>query len=202
MPVALVTGANKGVGFAVARLLGQRGVDVWIGARDSERGRAAVDAVAAEGIAATFVQLDVTEVDSIARAAARLEQEVGGLDILVNNAGMIVEFADAYPKASPPSQVPIERLRLQHATNVLGPMFARSPITMFPRIVAPQPTDTPHPSVGRSLASRSSDVPPMVTLCRIIHSSPMTARRRTTIPRWWPKRTRRPTRAVTGISIP
>jgi NAD(P)-dependent dehydrogenase (short-subunit alcohol dehydrogenase family) len=120
MAVALGTGANKGVGLAVARLLGQRRVDVWVGARDPERGRAAVESLSADGIAATFVQIDVTSTDSIAAAAARLEREVGRLDILVNNAGMIVEFADAYPRATPPSQVPIEALRVQHATNVLG----------------------------------------------------------------------------------
>ena len=122
MAVALVTGANKGIGFAVAHLLGKRGVDVWIGARDPERGRAAAGLLTADGIAATFVRLDVTSADSIAAAAARLERERGRLDILVNNAGMIVEFDDAYPKATPPSQVRVEALRVQYATNVLGPI--------------------------------------------------------------------------------
>jgi NAD(P)-dependent dehydrogenase (short-subunit alcohol dehydrogenase family) len=79
MTTALVTGANKGIGFEIVKQLIAEGVDVYLGARDVERGeKAAADA------GARFVQLDVTDPESVRRAAASL----GRLDVLVNNAGI------------------------------------------------------------------------------------------------------------------
>lgn len=82
MPTTLITGANKGLGHETARRLIAAGHDVWIGARDAGRGRAA-----AEQLGARFVALDVTDDASIAAAAAEIEA-AGGLDVLVNNAGI------------------------------------------------------------------------------------------------------------------
>jgi NAD(P)-dependent dehydrogenase (short-subunit alcohol dehydrogenase family) len=87
--IALVTGANKGLGFEVARQLGARGWTVYVGARDEGRGTAAAAELVARGADARFVQLDVTSDGSVAAAAARIDAEVGRLDVLVNNAGIV-----------------------------------------------------------------------------------------------------------------
>jgi NAD(P)-dependent dehydrogenase (short-subunit alcohol dehydrogenase family) len=79
MPTTLITGANRGLGFEVARRLEAAGHQVWIGARDDARGQQAADTVGAG-----FVQLDGTDDASTAAAAERL----GALDVLVNNAGI------------------------------------------------------------------------------------------------------------------
>ena len=82
MTVALVTGANKGIGFAVVRTLGQRGFKVWLGARSDEFGRAAEARLRAEKIDVTFIQLDVTAMTSISSAAERVAASDGVLDDL------------------------------------------------------------------------------------------------------------------------
>ncbi|MGI5244681.1 SDR family NAD(P)-dependent oxidoreductase [Dactylosporangium sp. CA-139066] len=102
---ALVTGANKGIGLEIARGLRALGMDVLIGARDPIRGKEA-----AAAIGATAVELDVTDEDSIARAASRIEV----LDVLVNNAGILLE------RGAPPSATPVSMLRDTYAVNVFG----------------------------------------------------------------------------------
>jgi NAD(P)-dependent dehydrogenase (short-subunit alcohol dehydrogenase family) len=128
--VALVTGANKGIGYEIARQLGAGGVTVLVGARDVERGRAAVQRLAAEGVDAVPIQLDVTDDASIAAAVKGIEEEYGRLDILINNAGILAE------RGEQPSVVPLERLRQTYETNVFGvvavtnavlPLLRRSP---------------------------------------------------------------------------
>ena len=81
--IVLITGGNKGLGFETARRLHKAGQTVYIGARSEERGRAAADEL---GVA--FVQLDVTDEESVAEASAELERREGRLDVLVNNAGI------------------------------------------------------------------------------------------------------------------
>lgn len=84
---ALVTGANKGIGYAIAAGLARRGFRVGVGARDAGRREAAVAALRADGLDVFGVPLDVTSDESVAAAAAQLERE-GGLDVLVNNAAI------------------------------------------------------------------------------------------------------------------
>src|SRR4051794_15564086 len=79
MTTTLITGGNRSLGYQTAKELVAAGHDVWIGARDPERGRAA-----AEELGAKFVQLDVTDDASVAAAA----ETVGELDVLINNAGI------------------------------------------------------------------------------------------------------------------
>ena len=112
--VALVTGANKGIGYEIARGIGETGVTVLVGARDAERGAVAAEKLAADGVNAVPLQLDVTDPLSITAVAARIEREYGRLDILVNNAGILVE------RGQPPSRTPLELLERTYATNVYG----------------------------------------------------------------------------------
>ncbi|MEV6643822.1 SDR family NAD(P)-dependent oxidoreductase [Amycolatopsis sp. NPDC051371] len=84
MTVTLITGANKGIGFAAAKQLLRRGHTVYLGARDVERGEKA----AAE-LGARFVQLDVTDDASVGSALATIDAAEGRLDVLVNNAGVL-----------------------------------------------------------------------------------------------------------------
>jgi NAD(P)-dependent dehydrogenase (short-subunit alcohol dehydrogenase family) len=85
---ALITGANKGIGFAVAEGLGAAGFTVAVGARDDVRCKEAVERLRAKGVDAFGVALDVTSDESVAAAAATVEQTTGRLDVLVNNAGI------------------------------------------------------------------------------------------------------------------
>jgi NAD(P)-dependent dehydrogenase (short-subunit alcohol dehydrogenase family) len=94
--IALVTGANKGIGLEIARQLGMQGMRVLVGARDQDRGQAAAAALAHEGISARDVQLDLTEPATIGSAAADIEAREGRLDILINNAG-ITSSGDGSP---------------------------------------------------------------------------------------------------------
>jgi NAD(P)-dependent dehydrogenase (short-subunit alcohol dehydrogenase family) len=87
--VALVTGANRGIGREVARQLGQRGYTVLLSARDESRARAAAQELERDdGVSAIPLELDVADPNSIARAAARIHGDPGRLDVLVNNAGV------------------------------------------------------------------------------------------------------------------
>jgi NAD(P)-dependent dehydrogenase (short-subunit alcohol dehydrogenase family) len=128
--VALVTGANKGIGREIARGLGRLGHTVLAAARDEERGALAVAELVGEGIDARFVQLDVTEERSVGKAAERIAEEFGRLDVLVNNAG-ITNGLDGRP-----SQTTVARMRKVYDTNVFGvvavtnamlPLLRRSP---------------------------------------------------------------------------
>lgn len=87
--VALISGANKGIGLETARQLGKLGVTVVLGARDLARGEAAAEGLRAEGIEARAVKLDVVDAADIAAAAEFVASEFGVLDILVNNAGIL-----------------------------------------------------------------------------------------------------------------
>ncbi|MFB7598815.1 SDR family oxidoreductase [Streptomyces sp. NPDC056160] len=124
---ALVTGANKGIGQQIARLLVAEGFAVHVGSRDAGRGRRAVEEM---GGAARLLVLDVTDPDSIAAAAG----EVDRLDVLVNNAGIS-------PSLAQPTETGTEEFRRTYEANVFGvaavtnaflPALRRSP---HPRIV-------------------------------------------------------------------
>jgi NAD(P)-dependent dehydrogenase (short-subunit alcohol dehydrogenase family) len=111
--VAVVTGANKGIGLEIARQLAREGITVFIGARDEQRGRAAAEKLQAEGLDTRPLRLDVTDDASVAAAASFVEQNAGRLDILVNNAGVAIDDG-------PPSRVSIDALRRTYETNVFG----------------------------------------------------------------------------------
>ncbi|HZC26098.1 MAG TPA: SDR family oxidoreductase [Actinopolymorphaceae bacterium] len=112
--IALVTGANKGIGYEIARGLGAAGATVLVGARDPGRGVAAAEKLGAEGIKAVPLELDVTDERSVSAAAVRIERDYGRLDILVNNAGILLE------RGEKPSATPVDMLARTYATNVYG----------------------------------------------------------------------------------
>lgn len=89
--IALITGANKGIGFETARQLGKEGVTIIAGARSKEKGEAAVKKLQDEGITAEFLQLDVDNNADIKGAYDYINNKYGKLDILVNNAGIMIE---------------------------------------------------------------------------------------------------------------
>jgi len=97
--IALVTGANKGIGFEIARQIGRTGATVLLGARNKVAGEQAAARLTGEGVTVRFIALDVGDRAAIAAAAATIAAAFGCLDILVNNAG-ISDPADGRPSAA------------------------------------------------------------------------------------------------------
>lgn len=89
--VALITGANKGIGLETARQLGKLGVTVLVGARDVAKGEAAVAELKKDGVDAKAIKLDVNDAADYAAVAKEIEASYGVLDILVNNAGVMLD---------------------------------------------------------------------------------------------------------------
>jgi NAD(P)-dependent dehydrogenase (short-subunit alcohol dehydrogenase family) len=123
--IALITGANKGIGFEIARQLGKdHGMTVLVGARDEARGREAAEKLRALGLDARAIHLDVTDPTSVEAAGWRIERDFGGrLDVLVNNAGVALD-------RNPPSQTDLEKFKATLETNVFGPLLVTK--TMLP----------------------------------------------------------------------
>ncbi|MGI5321324.1 SDR family oxidoreductase [Actinomadura nitritigenes] len=141
--VALVTGANKGIGRGAAAQLAAAGMTVLIGARDPRRGEEAAAALREPGGDVHAVALDVTDAASVRAAAKLVEERFGRLDVLVNNAGISgsgrIAPADAHDQV--PSTVDLDMVRRVFETNVFGviavtnamlPLLRRSP---EPRVV-------------------------------------------------------------------
>jgi len=112
--IALITGANKGIGFETARQIARTGATVLLGARNPELGQQAATTLAAEGLDVRFLAIDVTDTKTIAAAAANLEKDFGHLDILVNNAGIAV------PGDGAPSTVDLAVIHRTLDTNFIG----------------------------------------------------------------------------------
>lgn len=122
-PVALITGANQGIGFQIAKELASKNFTVLVGSRDLARGKEAVKTIEGD---ARALQLDVTDPASIAAAAAYVRREFGRLDVLVNNAaishtgGMAGMSVEEYSKSIRPSNVSLDEVRAVWETNVFG----------------------------------------------------------------------------------
>lgn len=112
--IALVTGANKGIGFEIVRGLGEHGATVLLGCRNQNLGNTAAATLKAEGLDVRPIVLDVTNGSAIQAAAARIESEFGRLDILVNNAGIALE------PMTKPSEAPLDVVRRVYDVNVFG----------------------------------------------------------------------------------
>jgi NAD(P)-dependent dehydrogenase (short-subunit alcohol dehydrogenase family) len=113
---ALVTGANKGIGFAIAKGLGEAGMSVWMGARDAARGQEAVQKLLDQGLDVRLLEIDVVDDVSVQRAADTIATESGALHALVNNAGIILD------RTRPPSQARMEDIKATFDVNLYGPI--------------------------------------------------------------------------------
>ncbi|WP_035560146.1 SDR family oxidoreductase [Burkholderia sp. 9120] len=122
-PIALVTGANQGIGLQIARDLAAQGFTVLVGSRDVERGEVAAREVGSD---ARALQLDVTDQASITAAAERIRVELGRLDVLINNAAISNtnkqpgQSVEEYARTTRPSNVSLDEMRAVWDTNVFG----------------------------------------------------------------------------------
>jgi len=117
--VAVVTGSNRGIGFEIARQLGQRGLRVIVATRNPGRGDEAAARLRAEGLEATSATLDVTDSASIAALRDFVKSRFGRLDVLVNNVGATYDWT---PVPTQPSQVDSKAARQSFETNFFGPL--------------------------------------------------------------------------------
>lgn len=134
--IALVTGANKGIGYEIARQLASGGARVLLGARDLRRGEDAAQTMRDAGLDVHPVVLDVTDPDTIQAAAAHIDERFGRLDALVNNAGVLGSAAGQKPSIA---EVDVVREVFEtnffgviRVTNAMIPLLLNSPT---PRIV-------------------------------------------------------------------
>jgi NAD(P)-dependent dehydrogenase (short-subunit alcohol dehydrogenase family) len=119
-PVAVVTGANRGLGLETSRQLAALGYLILLTARREPEGRAAAEQLAAQGLSVRFHPLDVTDEASV-RALAETVRGIGRLDVLVNNAGIFCEPTPGTPEASV-FRADLARVRESFETNTLGPL--------------------------------------------------------------------------------
>jgi NAD(P)-dependent dehydrogenase (short-subunit alcohol dehydrogenase family) len=103
--IALITGANKGIGLETAKQLGKLGMTVLVGARDLAKGEAAAEVLRGLGVDARAIKLDVADEADRAAAAKFIEQEFGRLDILINNAGVMLDGRSRNETSTTPSKV-------------------------------------------------------------------------------------------------
>jgi NAD(P)-dependent dehydrogenase (short-subunit alcohol dehydrogenase family) len=162
--VGLITGANKGIGFEVARQIGRTGVIILLGARNKRAGEKAAAALSGEGLAAHFIAIDVADRDSVVAAAAAIKSEFGRLDILINNAGI----GDSADGAAPIARLDaVERIL---RTNFLGalavtqamlPLLRKAPSARIVNVSSglgslAQNGDLDHPAVATKLIGYSA----------------------------------------------
>ncbi|KAA1424562.1 SDR family oxidoreductase [Mumia zhuanghuii] len=122
MKVALITGANRGIGFATARLLAKHDHHVIVASRNPAAGEEAAQRLAEEGHSASSLALDVTDPTQIRSAVADVSERFGHLDVLVNNAGILPEATEAEPG----SDMDVAMFEKTFATNVFGPVAVSS----------------------------------------------------------------------------
>ncbi|MFI7064314.1 SDR family NAD(P)-dependent oxidoreductase [Kribbella sp. NPDC050124] len=165
MTVALVTGANKGIGRGAAEQLAQLGMTVVIGARDPQRGEEAAAALRAAGGDVHAVTLDVTDAGTIRDAARWIDERFGRLDVLINNAGITgsgqVSPQDAFDQV--PSTVDLDMVREVFETNVFGVIaVTNAMLPLLRRSSAPRIVNVS--SHGASLALTSDPDGPFAAL--------------------------------------
>jgi NAD(P)-dependent dehydrogenase (short-subunit alcohol dehydrogenase family) len=133
MKTALITGANKGIGYEVARQLAAKGFHVLLAARNSPAGSKAAQTLVEGGASATFIPLDVSDSTSVADAMQQVGSVVDRLDVLVNNAGIIVDGDSAV------LTVTIDLVRETFETNTLGPLrVAQAFVPLLAKSPAPR----------------------------------------------------------------
>ena len=148
--IALITGANKGIGKEAARQLGKLGFKVFIGSRDLGRGQTAAKELQAQGVDAEALQLDVTSQLSIDAAISAVEKKSGHLDVLVNNAGVVLERTTALDTTE------VDKVEAAMQTNFFGPLrMTKSAQALLEKSKAPRVVN-----VSSSLGSLSLGADP------------------------------------------
>ncbi len=117
MNIALVTGGNRGLGLATARRLARDCGQVIITSRDADAGVEAAERLTREGYGAISITMDVTDADSVRKAAAQVDRDFGRVDILINNAGILPEATN-----DPAEIVDLAMFEQTFATNLIGPV--------------------------------------------------------------------------------
>ncbi|MDL2410537.1 SDR family oxidoreductase [Rhizobium calliandrae] len=138
--IALVTGANKGIGRVVVKGLAELGYTVYLGSRSEQLGHEAKEAIGRSELDIRVIQLDVTSPVSIAAAVSRIDKEIGHLDTLVNNAGI-------NPNLLPASKCDKQTLLETYDVNLFGPIMVTQ--LMLPLLRAGR---------GKTIANISSDL--------------------------------------------
>jgi NAD(P)-dependent dehydrogenase (short-subunit alcohol dehydrogenase family) len=129
---ALVTGANKGIGFEVVRQLARKGFHVFLTARNAKAGQAATEKLHSEGTV-TFLELDVSKRESVRRAAEEFARQADHLDVLVNNAAIALDKEESVLK------ITAETLETTLRTNTIGPLIvSQAFIPMLKKSNAPR----------------------------------------------------------------
>jgi NAD(P)-dependent dehydrogenase (short-subunit alcohol dehydrogenase family) len=116
--IAVVTGANRGLGFETCRQLGKQGIKVILTSRDENKGKTAAGKLQSEGLDVSYYQLDVSNSESIKRLAEFIKSEFGKLDILVNNAGIMLDYYENTDDSI--FNTNVDTLRKTMDTNVYG----------------------------------------------------------------------------------
>jgi NAD(P)-dependent dehydrogenase (short-subunit alcohol dehydrogenase family) len=147
--IALITGANKGIGFEIARQLGKAGYLILLGARDAARGEAAAAKLKADGITVRPIAIDLDEPDSIAAAADAIEATEGRLDVLVNNAGV------ADRDDGPPGKASMAAVRRIFDVNFFGALAVTQ--AMLPALRKSSSARIVNVSSGLGSLARHSD---------------------------------------------
>ena len=115
--VALVTGANRGMGFEVSRQLAKIGMRVILTSRDPEKGQKAAEQLRTEGLEVVYCPLDVTHSESIVSLSQFIREKFGRLDVLINNAGLLIDAPDISV-----FDAKVDTVRKTMETNVYGPL--------------------------------------------------------------------------------
>lgn len=118
--VAVVTGANRGIGLEVARQLARAGLKVVLTCRDEGKGKEAQNQLASEGVEVDFRSVDVTVSATIRDLALYLRKQYGRLDVLVNNAGIMLDYFDDNEPVMSIIDCDLDRVRKTMETNVYG----------------------------------------------------------------------------------
>ena len=122
-PVAVVTGANRGLGLETARQLAQRGMRVMMTSRSIGKGEMALEKLLAEGLDVLFQALDVTSENSIAELGAFIHSRCGRVDVLVNNAGVLLDSHGEESGGASVFNASLETLTTTLKTNLYGPLL-------------------------------------------------------------------------------
>ncbi|MEM7371865.1 MAG: SDR family oxidoreductase [Bacteroidota bacterium] len=116
-PTALITGANKGIGFEIARQLGQKGFHIFLGARNKSKGQAAHQQLSSEGIACSFVLMDVEQESSIQETFEHVRTKISQLDVLINNAAVLLDGNQSL------MDIPCGEIEQTFRINIIGPIL-------------------------------------------------------------------------------